>query len=284
MKNPRKYGTPPYKYVVVHGGPGAGGEMAPVARRLASRQGILEPIQTASSIEGQVEELRIVLAEHGDPPVILASFSWGAWLCFIFAAVHPSMVKGLVLIGSGPFDEKYVPAIQRTRLSRLKEVEKREVEFLTGVLENPEAEERNRALARFGSILSKADSYDPISVESGVSKETHESSMSDELGESCETEAIGFRADIFQNVWKEAAELRKSGKLLELGKSIRCPVVAIHGDYDPHPAEGVRKPLSGILKDFKFILLPNCGHMPWIERDARDKFFKILMDPALEAD
>ena len=51
---------------VVHGGPGACGEMAPVARRLASARGVLEPIQTALSLEGQVEELRTV-ATHISP-------------------------------------------------------------------------------------------------------------------------------------------------------------------------------------------------------------------------
>ena len=81
---------------------------------------------------------------------------------------------------------------------------------------------------------------------------------------------------IFQNVWKQAEQLRKSGELLELAKDIQCPVLAIHGDYDPHPAEGLQKPLSVLLKDFRFILLPKCGHKPWIERNAKEKFFVIL--------
>jgi pimeloyl-ACP methyl ester carboxylesterase len=53
-------------------------------------------------------------------------------------------------------------------------------------------------------------------------------------------------------------------------------VVAIHGDYDPHPSEGVREPLSRTLRDFRFVLLRNCGHKPWIERAARDEFYEIL--------
>jgi pimeloyl-ACP methyl ester carboxylesterase len=52
--------------------------------------------------------------------------------------------------------------------------------------------------------------------------------------------------------------------------------VAIHGDYDPHPAEGVREPLSKVLKDFRFILLEHCGHLPWIEREAREGFFELV--------
>ena len=106
------------------------------------------------------------------------------------------------------------------------------------------------------------DAFDPIAPKS----EIHQSS-----GIECDTK-------VYQKVWKEAAELRRSGKLLEMGKNIQCPVVAIHGDYDPHPAEGVRVPLSAILKDFRLILLKNCGHKPWIERKARDELFRVLKE------
>ncbi len=46
MTNIRKYGNPPFSVAVIHGGPGAPGEMAPVARELSSRWGVLEPLQT----------------------------------------------------------------------------------------------------------------------------------------------------------------------------------------------------------------------------------------------
>jgi len=91
-----------------------------------------------------------------------------------------------------------------------------------------------------------------------------------------DTENVEVRYDIHQQVWSEAAELRRRGDLLTLGRQIRCPVVAIHGDYDPHPAEGVRKPLTAVLDNFRFILLEHCGHLPWIEKEAREKFLEIL--------
>ena len=53
-------------------------------------------------------------------------------------------------------------------------------------------------------------------------------------------------------------------------------IIAIHGDHDPQPAEGVQRPLSRIIKDFRFILLEKCGHKPWVERSARDRFYTIL--------
>jgi pimeloyl-ACP methyl ester carboxylesterase len=249
MNNPRTYGNPPYTVAVLHGGPGAAGEMAPVAAELSEKRGVLEPLQTANSVEGQIAELKRTLEEHGHNPITLVGYSWGAWLGFLLAAHYPNLVKKLILISSGPFEESYVPKIQETRFHRLSKEEKKEVEFLMGKLEKP------GALSRLGSIFSQTDVYDPLPI------------MEEE---------IEIRSDIYKSVWNEAALLRKSGKLLEAGKGIQCPVVAIHGDHDPHPAEGVRKPLEAVLKKFKFVLLEKCGHTPWIERQARDEFFRVL--------
>jgi len=71
MKNLRTYGQAPYHVAVLHGGPGAAGEMAPVAREIASAGGVLEPLQTATSLPGQIEELRMVLEQNGNRKCIL---------------------------------------------------------------------------------------------------------------------------------------------------------------------------------------------------------------------
>jgi len=257
MTNLRKYGNKPYNIAVVHGGPGAPGEMAPVARELSTVAGVLEPLQTQDSVEGQVAELCDVLGKNGDLPVTLIGFSWGAWLSFILTARHPSLVKKLILIGSGAFEEKYAENIMADRLIRLSEKERIEVLNLIEVLDNPTAVDKNQAMARFGELMAGADSYDPL---------PHRS------------ELLEYRHDINQNVWQQASKLRSSGELLRLGGKIRCPVVAVHGDYDPHPAEGVREPLARVLKDFKFILLEKCGHEPWLEKYARDKFYEVLKE------
>jgi pimeloyl-ACP methyl ester carboxylesterase len=258
MNNLRTYGKAPFSVAVIHGGPGAGGEMAPLARKLAPGWGVLEPIQTATSVEGQVEELRTVLETHAALPVTLIGFSWGAWLSLIVAARYPAIIQKLILVGSGPYEEKYVMRLQETRFKRLSEAERAEFESIIRTLGDPITEDNDALLARLGALTSRTDEYDPIK------------------DETTESDPVGSRGDIFQGVWRDAAEMRRSGELLKLAQHISCPMVAIHGDYDPHPAEGVRKPLSAILRGFRFILLKNCGHMPWIERRAREEFYRIL--------
>jgi len=257
MKNLKKHGKYPFHIAVIHGGPGAGGETAPIAREISSIYGVLEPIQTEISIKGQIEELRDILIKHGDIPVILAGHSWGAWLTFIFSAEYPELVEKLILIGTPPFEENYTAEIQEIRMKRLSIGERKKVKFIINLLKNESTKNKSLAFKQLGKLFSKADAFDPLFNE---------------------FDSMEFNIEIFENVWKEAEKLRKNGKLLEIRERIKCPVVAVHGDYDPHPAQGVYKPLSSIIKDFKFILLKNCGHKPWIEKNAKEKFYRILME------
>ena len=257
MDNIRKYGRAPYTIAVIHGGPGAPGEMAPVARELSRMYGVLEPLQTASTLDGQLRELRDVLETHGDLPLTLIGHSWGAMLSYMFAAQNPLLVKKLILVASGVFDEAYVPQIAQTRLSRLTENDRVTLQALFEKLNDPKTPDKDALFMHYGEIFDKADSFDPLPHVNEIVR--------------CQYAA-------FEHAWSDMKQLRKSGDLLAYGRQITCPVIAIHGDYDPHPAEGVRIPLSRVVRDFRFILLNNCGHTPWIERRARERFYEVLID------
>ena len=100
------------------------------------------------------------------------------------------------------------------------------MDSLSKTLDDPDAADKNRVLAELGNYMSRADSFDPL---------PHES------------EVIECQYDVYRSVWKDAQEMRTSVRLLALGRQIHCPVLAVHGDYDPHPAEGVRTPLSNVI-------------------------------------
>jgi pimeloyl-ACP methyl ester carboxylesterase len=255
MKNCRTYGKAPYTVAVIHGGPGAAGEMAPVAHEISLSHGVIEPFQTERTVTGQVTELKNVLADQGKLPVILIGHSWGAILSFIVTAKNPALVKKLILVSSGVFDDTCAAGIMSTRLGRLSHEDRIVLDSLETKLNDPKNRDKNRIFAELGTIIDKADSWDPLIDNS---------------------EVIDYRYDIYENVWNQVQDLRKSGGLVALGTHIHCPVIAIHGDYDPHPADGVKIPLSRVIKNFRFILLENCGHRPWLERSARDRFYKIL--------
>ena len=250
----RKYGSAPYSVVLLHGGPGAPGMMKSLAEIISADFGVIEPLQSEKTIMGQVEELKTILNREGDPPFVLIGHSWGAWLGYIFAAKELLELKKLIMVGSGPFQEKYIEKMVKTRAGRLTEKETQDVKELKGLLQkNPGDKE---VFARFGEIMNKVDSYDPVTLESSI---------------------LEFQPEVFASITGEINKLRRSGMLLNLGRKINCPVVAIHGEYDPHPYQGVKEPLTGVVADFSFFLLENCGHTPWKEKKAGEQFLQILV-------
>lgn len=242
------------KVAVIHGGPGGAGQLKPLAVELSKITDVLEPLQTAFSIEGQVQELYDVLESNAEHPVTLIGHSWGAMLCILFAAKYPDIVKKLILVSCGPLKSTYTSSdVMQNRLNRMTAEQKVELEIALKKLDEPDFKDKNAVFSQLGQLASKIDSYDPISEES-----------------------VEAQYDIFKSVWTEVESLRSKGGFENAVKSVRCPVTVIHGDYDPHPAEGIKPLLSSALKEFRFILLEKCGHYPWIERHAKDEFYSIL--------
>lgn len=251
----RKYGQQPYRIGLLHGGPGAAGEMKPVAEKLSRDFGVVEFLQTEKSIDGQVEELYKQLISSTEIPVTLIGFSWGAWLGLLFAAKYPKLARKLILISSGSLENKYNRDLMQIRLDRLTKQNREEAEKIITLINSNKAD--NNTLKRFGELMTIADSFDYLPVDN---------------------ESIELNMDIYQSVWAEASKLRDANGLTNCLTKIECPVVAFHGKFDPHPIEGVEKPLSERLKNFKMIHLEMCGHTPWKEKFAINTFYQLLKD------
>lgn len=253
----RTYGEAPYPVAVIHGGPGAAGEMAPVARVLSSHFGVLEPLQTVSTLDMQVQELKEVLHMQAKLPATLIGHSWGAMLSYIITAQNPECVKKVILVSSGVFDADYAKEITEALLNRLSHEDRGTLTALLKKLDDPLTTDKDALFRQCGDLLARCDSFDPISHAS---------------------EGIACQYEIYKSVWSDAERLRLQGNLLSYGRHITCPVVAIHGDYDPHPADGINIPLSKVLHDLRFVLLEHCGHYPCIERLAQEQFYEILAE------
>jgi pimeloyl-ACP methyl ester carboxylesterase len=252
----RLYGAPPYRVVLVHGGPGGAGEMAPLARALAPHVSLVEAMQTQLSIAELLDELRAQVAAHAEAPAILVGHSWGAWLCLLTAARHRELVRRLVLISSGVLEDRYAKQLRATQLARLSPADAAEMSALEATLADPAVIDKGALFARYGHLYDKTENFD----------------AEPEPRDRFETDPA-----IFDRVWPEAAALRASGELLRQAGRVACPVLAIHGDYDPSPAAGVREPLTRVLEvPFEFVLLKDCGHTPWLERRARAELYRIL--------
>lgn len=247
----RRYGPPPHGLAVLHGGPGGAGECAPLARMLADLgHGVLEPLQTASSVDGQITELQGRLnTEPG--PMTLLGWSWGAWLALLFAARHPDLVSRLLLVGCPPLLEADAARISAKRDTRLTPAERAE---------------RDRLWESTGQTAGPLPRRLVYLMEKSEARERDTSPPAE----------IWFNPHVAQRVWAEARALRASGALLSRIARLRCPVLALHGEDDPHPVAALDRDLKRVLPQARVIRLTRCGHKPWIERQARAPFLDHL--------
>lgn len=252
----RLYGDPPYRVIVLHGGPGAPGSCETVCRDLAGTgQGVAEHLQNALTIDGLLDEINNLITEYcGVSPVIIFGHSWGAWLGCIYAEKHPEQVSKLILAGSGPFEDKYKPLISEKRRSRL---DAEQLEIMDRAFEIMEsgAEDREGIIEKY-RMLPDMDSYCPFT---GAKKDF-----------TC------FNRDQYKSLSDEIYPMRTDGKLLRLLAGIKCPVTVIHGREDPHPWEGVVDPVKKYIENTSVYLLDRCGHSPWTEKHAAGGFYDIL--------
>ncbi|MEE9553306.1 MAG: alpha/beta hydrolase [candidate division Zixibacteria bacterium] len=252
----RKYGNPPHRVAVLHGGPGAPGYMAPVARELAKTIGVIEPLQTRDSVFGQIDELIEQLSAHADKPLTLIGSSWGAVLALFAAARNEVAIAGLILIGSAVFDAENSAKIEGLRLERLAPGKRDRYHELMSAMKSAEGEEADSLMDEWGSLFFDTDVYDPITRD---------------------LEVIEVQYELHKKVWADFVTMRdRQGYLKTEFSRIKVPVTVIHGEYDPHPIEGIRPFLQSCIDDIRFHILPDCGHYPWIERKAKDRFFRII--------
>ena len=255
MQNFSKYGNPPYSVVLVHGGPGAAGSMEAVAKKISGKFGVIEAKQTRYSIESLLVELRGIVSLFGHQPVTLIGHSWGAWLSILFVSKYPDQVKKLILVAAAPLEEKFASKIMEIRLERLDDKDREALYRLMNQINIAPQNQKDLIFLDIAAFMRKTDAFQPECISYG--KET-----------------LNYR--MYESVWAEAETMRSSGELLRHARKINCQVLAIHGDYDPHPYNGVKIPMEKYAKNFRFCLLENCGHEPWNEISAKKSFYDIL--------
>lgn len=181
----------------------------------------------------------------------------GALLGFLFAARFPAQTRKLVMVAAPAFTAADAARIRPLQEGRLGAKARAQLAQLAAVLESDaDRSVRDQALADLARLLQPAEIF--------------------ERAADIEDEPVIAQHDIYTAVWREALRLRGDGDLLAHGRAIDCPVLLLHGDYDPRPAAAISAALAGVVRDFRAVILPRCGHLPWLERHARSVFFDHL--------
>ncbi len=250
----RRYGESGPGLFVLHGGPAAAGELAPLARKLADDFRITEPWQRGSgdeplTVARHVEDLQ-ALIEHdtsGEPPPALLGHSWGALLALCHAARHPEWTGPVICVGCGTFD-----SLARSRLQAI--LSDRMDAALRARLAVPLEDARARFVR---DVRLTRPLYDHAPVDDG-------------LGD-IDLEAFDLAA--FDETWSDWQRLVANGVYPAAFAAITSAVVILHGADDPHPGRLIRDGLARHIGQLTYVELPRCGHSPWRERFARESFF-----------
>lgn len=254
----RQYGTEGPKVILLHGGPGAAGYMAPVARRLAESFHIIEPFQRKGNhdnpltVERHVTDLHDVINAccPGEKP-ILAGHSWGAMLSLIYVAQFPDAVESVVLIGCGTFDAAARAQMRTLRHERMAAHKYQRMKQRMEQIEDPD-----ERLQLLGKIMILIDSFD----------------LKDVKDEVVYYDGLGH-----EQIWHDMMALMNKGVYPAAFETIDVPVLMLHGDYDPHPGEMIRDSLKPYIPEMEFHRWQPCGHYPWLERAVCEDFYSVLI-------
>jgi pimeloyl-ACP methyl ester carboxylesterase len=252
----RTYGSTGPMVLVLHGGPGAPGYMAPVARELADSFRVIEPYQRRSgdeplTVARHIEDLHDVLnARCHDELAALVGSSWGAMLALAYAAAHPERACPIALIGCGTFDLASRAQLEATLRERMS----KELRQQLGVKLRT-TNDRDERLRLIGELTLPLYACDIITQD-------------------LEVEAHDGRAH--EETWNDMLRLQTEGVYPASFAAITSPVLMLHGAADPHPGRMIRSSLMPYLPQIEYVEWERCGHYPWLEKSARIEFFAKL--------
>lgn len=255
----RRYGDAGPVVALLHGGPGAPGQMGPLARALSGLR-ILEPWQRRSggaplTVAVHVADLAAVLP----PAAALVGWSWGAMLALSFAAAYPGRARALALVGCGTYDTITRQAYQDALADRLGDEGRQQAAALRREMaEVASDEEHDHLLGDLGELLGRAQAVDPLPEEEGA--------------------PVWVDARGSAETWEDALRLQADGVEPAAFAAIGCPVLMLHGDEDPHPGPATRDLLRRFVPQIRYQGFPRCGHQPWAERHAREPFLAALRE------
>jgi pimeloyl-ACP methyl ester carboxylesterase len=256
----REYGSAGPTIVVLHGGPGAPGSVAALARELGRDFRVIEPLQRRSGVLQLTVERHVAdLTAVAPTPATLIGWSWGAMLALSFAARHPERTAALALIGCGTYDEaSRADYTLRMELRLGPDGRRRMRELRDRLATTPDPAELDRLLAERGRLATAAQSVDPIEDD-------------EPAGDRLPVDGRGH-----EETWADALRLQRDGIEPAIFDQIDAPVLMLHGDEDPHPGRATWNALRGHVRRLEYVGLPECGHEPWRERRARQLFFDLL--------
>jgi len=256
--------------ILLHGGPGMPGYMHPLGELIDDRAFIVDyrqrgtvksPSRGPFRIKDHCDDLNSIVKTYSTAmrPVVIGS-SWGAILALCYAARFPGKVHRFILIGTGPLDEGTYQTFIANIAARLSKPALARKKILGAKMENKRLTRARRVRldAEYLKIILPVYNHNRSAFDGFEFEPRNHGPVGETDG--------------------DYAKRRKSGRLMADLRAVRDEVVAIHGDYDPIPFRSVLPRLAKGIGRFKGHVVRNSGHTPWLEKNSRAGFLRVLRD------
>jgi pimeloyl-ACP methyl ester carboxylesterase len=157
-------------------------------------------------------------------------------LALAYAAEHPTIPAGLILIGCGTFSVAARAEFEARLEARLSP---RDRAYLADLHQTEACADRR--LAAQGRLMMRVCGYD--------------------VGEP-EEEIAAVDAVAHEQTWADMLRLQRDGVYPAAFAAIRVPVLMLHGEQDPHPGRMTSLDLRAYIPHLEYREFPSCGHSP----------------------
>ena len=202
--------------IVLHGGPGAAGGSDPVAIELSDTFKTYSPWQRRRegiplSVDIHVQDLKdLIELKCTNAKPALVGESWGALLALAFACKYPSWVSSIALVGCGTYAEGPRQKLVETRIARIADFVERNPEFAEDL-----------KLSVMDQIMKWHGMTDTYCAQEDRLTLPDSSEDFDKIG--------------FEETWNDMLHCQQKEIYPQQFAKILCPVIMLHGSYDPHP-------------------------------------------------
>jgi proline iminopeptidase len=242
--------------IMCHGGPGLWDMSGSLATRLAERLRVIRWDQRGGgrsehrgpySVARSAADLDAVLGQRARAApgktapgkTALFGHSWGSTLALRYALDHPDRVSALVYAcGTGlgwAWREPFARAISARLAPHQARIEELQVA----------GNDREAAIVQW-------------SAEFGDGREK-------EHAEEMATPWFGINQDCYTQIWAELERTWREDELIDQCRALEVPVLIIDGERDLRPRWAVDS-LARALPRVTRVILPDAGHIPWLER------------------
>ncbi len=256
----RRVGNGP-EAIALHGGPGAHHDyLLPAFDNLARGRSILyydqrgggrSPVarEIAVGWEEQVADLEALRSHWDLDQLNLIGYSWGGLLALLYLVNHPDRVARLALVSPAP-------AWREARDDFEEEFSRRNL--------SPDLQRQRHELRDSGLRQIDEAAYRQRLFELSVTAYFYDANLVANLT------PFRLTGRTQQEVWDSLGDYDLRPDLT--GMASPPPTLVIHGADDPIPVHSARDTAQRLAADF--ILLPQCGHVPYVE--AYDEFHRLL--------